>query len=795
MTVENLTIIKPKLEYVRVQGGNQEKSPKQDESKSKNINIIESFVDVLTIKKIDLLDGSVTFNNQITENKYTLENFNFSVNKFSINKDIPKDITQGLQFGKLGFNFNNFDNLSPDKAYRLKVSAGYLDNKVLTLTDIEVIPQDTLLNNPYRSNIQISAPAISLHGDFVKLINNDTLDINYLRIDQPKVTLKQAGLAKSQSKEKTKSELFPFSYIHLDSLQIPNLRFTLNDSTSEKQLDMSLNNLQIDSFTWDMNHFFRVNKIRLHAPQITYHSKGSPAQIKKDAADIPNAFLEQEIEIKALLVSDPTLNYSNKTDKILIHANGISINDYHSKLLSEDSYLNIGSFEFGQPTIRTNLSAKNQKPKTGLPQQPDTSFYNKLKPFANNIQLNKLAVTNLNVLNIDTAESPKIKNASLILYGAKVDNVHQQYALSGIDLHTENINIPLDNGFYTLSIDNIDLLEKGNRLKIDDIKLHSPFSKMDFAYQHHKNKDWFDVTVGTVEAKGMNIPDFLKNKRLNIDQVTINNTSLENFKNQQIEVPVKIVPMIYEGIQNLPFDLTINHTNIHNFNVTYEELAKKGTHLGKIFFTNMNGQLSGLTNRATSPNQFIHLEADGKFMGKGHVDATWLLPVEKQNDRFLLHATLSDFDLKELNQLVTPLFPAAVRRGHVNSVTIAIDASSIEANIQMQLLYTNLVADLLKEKNGELKRKPLLSWLANIIIRNNNPRKTGKNPRISDLQVTRDPYHSTFNYFWQIIRPAAIEAVGVSEKVQKIGKDNIFTRLKAKFKNKKKEKTEPVHTH
>ena len=49
------------------------------------------------------------------------------------------------------------------------------------------------------------------------------------------------------------------------------------------------------------------------------------------------------------------------------------------------------------------------------------------------------------------------------------------------------------------------------------------------------------------------------------------------------------------------------------------------------------------------------LDADGKLMGKGNFTATWKLPVDSLNDRFLLNARLDSFDLTALNELLVPL--------------------------------------------------------------------------------------------------------------------------------------------
>ena len=108
---------------------------------------------------------------------------------------------------------------------------------------------------------------------------------------------------------------------------------------------------------------------------------------------------------------------------------------------------------------------------------------------------------------------------------------------------------------------------------------------------------------------------------------------------------------------------------------------------------------------------------------------------------------------------------------------------------------------LLKEKDGETTQKGFLSRLANLVLRDNNPahpeRKDSKLRKV-DMEIVRDPYHSTFNYLWQMLRPALVESVGVSKKEQDAALKvaGFFTKVKRFFGlDKKKDKREEIDTN
>ncbi len=421
-------------------------------------------------------------------------------------------------------------------------------------------------------------------------------------------------------------------------------------------------------------------------------------------------------------------------------------------------------------------------------------LYATLGKIAGEISLDRFSLTDANIQyayygKSDSLQHQKLDTTNLLVEGLTVDNRRRSYKLDDIRFSTRNLVLPLDNGFYTLQLGGVDLT-KSNAL-FEHIRLVSPYPKMEFAYLQPRHADWFDVSVGSVSLTGIDLPSYFTDKVLRIDDVQVSDVVLQNFKNQQIPGPRHIVPMIYSGLQKAPVKLDFKRVGVKNFSVVYEELAKKGKTPGKLFFTDMNGAFSGFTNLVSRPDQYIRLDANGKLMGQGAFTATWKLPVDSLNDRFLLNARLDSFDLTTLNELIVPLASAEVQSGHVREMTFSTEASSKGATVEMLFLYNDLKAALLKEKDGELTDKKFLTSLVNLILKNDNPDKTKNgynNPRHSNVSIVRDPYHSTFNYLWQILRPPLIESVGVSKKKQDVAKHvaTFFTKVKNFFRGKKK---------
>ncbi|MCD7978170.1 MAG: hypothetical protein LUG51_13820 [Tannerellaceae bacterium] len=191
------------------------------------------------------------------------------------------------------------------------------------------------------------------------------------------------------------------------------------------------------------------------------------------------------------------------------------------------------------------------------------------------------------------------------------------------------------------------------------------------------------------------------------------------------------------------------------------------------------------------------MDADGKLYGEGHFSAVWLLPVDSLNDRFMLDAQLPEFDLTALNEMIAPMASAELRSGQLTGLNFCMDASSKTGSIYMLLLYEDMKVNIFKIEEGEKKDKRFLNWLANAVVRDHNPNRPDGKPREVFTTIERDPYHSTFNYLWQMLRPALAESVGITKTQQKIamGISGFIGKIKKLFAKGKEEEFAKKESH
>ncbi len=791
--LNTLTIEKPIVEYIKVPGKIRKiKNIDADTTVITNFvsspNIIIPIFNHLSIKDIHINKGNVTFTDKSKPKDittYKLPYFDFAASGFLISTETIQNADFYFLCDDFTFKFSDFNNFLPGKDYRLIVNRGEVLGKkgFIQLRGIELIPQESTWKHAPDTYLSLKSPLLEISGlDYISASKHNIINFNSFNLESPDIKITKTDNQENISKKKS---AFIFDKILSDNIRITNAAIEQIDTKTHSNFKSTFNDLKISELYADDDKNISIGKLMLQSPVIS-----SVSQTKTDKGSTSFFPLDNSIKIGELNVSSLMADIQGHDLKLNTALQSFKLED----LDWNRSTLKLADMHITEPTVKIIQYAEN-KNDTAHKNVDKKDIYDKLKNIAQNISIGNFDLINLHFDYKNTRgnkfDNQRINSTNLNFTNLQVDTKQKTYTLGNIGFNTENLEFPIADGFYTLSLGYIDLNKNSKSLSVNEVRMKSTYPKNEFAYLHPTHQDWFDITVGKINADGVDIPEYFSNKIMNIDSIRIDDVTLLNFKNKKIKTEPRSMPMIYEGLQNLPVKLNVNKLDVNNFNVEYEELDAKGTMPGKIFLTNMNGRFSGFTNIVSSPEQYITLDADGNFMGSGKFTAIWKIPVSPDNDQFLLSSKLDEFDLTELNQLITPLAPVKIERGMVKGMNFSTTASSKGAKVDMTLLYNDLKINMLKSKDSMLVTDKFLTKVVNLIIKDDNPKnKKNAKPREVHASIKRDPYHSTFNYFWQILRPPLTESVGVSKKEQNFarGIGEFIGKVKSLFR--KKEKTE-----
>ncbi len=788
---ERLMIKKPDVKYVRNYSAKRAKTTSDDIHNNEyeyehtgptSIDIATSIMKQYYIKEI-LLD-SANFVYEYTKpgiktHPLKIQNFNFFALDFLINDYTRQNIDWYFTCSDMGFDLKSFDNYILDDTHHLSAKdisfTGF--NGSLSLKDVKLIPQENSWRKAPDKYFTLITPLIRLDGIDYK---DKTVKVSDFKLLSPKIKfVNETNPSTSKpNKNKSKPSVVVVDNVIIDNIITDKIDMEYTDKVSASHFHTLTDKLNIRNISWDLLNTkeLRIKEIGITSPKVDYlsnNNKNEHSVNKNNPTPRQNDEALNSLKIDKLTVTNALLNSMTGSNKVEFTLDKIEFSGLDWRLKGNNKHFTLNGADIVSPNVLMDIYTQVDTSKVADKKEKD--IYELLHSFSDKITVKKFNLIDANAdywysTNLADRSNQKINNLSLGFVDLIIDNLQKKTSLGDLSFFTDNLSFPISNGFYTIKLDSIRLKPNGEELRLDNLQMISRYPKMEFSIHHPKHQDWFGLKMNSAKIRGINIPQFVSTHQLDIKNVEVKDVLLENFKNQKLERQHNLMPMIYEGLQKVPFKYTAHEFNVYNFSVIYEELAKKGTIPGKIFFTEMNGHLTDVTNIVSRPNQFIKLEADGKLMGSGYFTAIWQVPVDSLNDRFLLDAHLHPFDLKELNQIITPLAPGEIRSGTMNSNYISMDATSWGGQIKMEFLYNDLEVDLLKDKDGEMVVNKFPTTLANWVVRNNNPRKQGKKPKTVDIYVDRDPYHSTFNYLLQLIQPAMTESVGISYGTQKFVK-------------------------
>lgn len=759
-------ISSPEIRYVKAASSGTRAGKQASDGDPVDVDaVLNPLFRYLTIGRIEVRDASVSLTDRGEKGTpvYRLNGFNCYATRFRIDRETGRHDGLFFDYDDFGFDFRNFNNRLPGTDYRLAIRSGRLSTSEGNgrLEGIRLSGSGLGSGANSGMNSRTRAGSVSATDSGKK----DSLQLSVSALD-----IQGIRLAPSR----------PFRSWKVGAVRLEKPEVRLKEPDQEA-VHSTIRRIELKALAYTPA-LFHVGEVNLIAPEL---------DMVFPAATAPTAGGGKDT-VGKVVITEPVIPGQTPPSSI-----------------PPDTLLSATLIAVQPATASDTLQRKSSGPAESS--EPSSSsepaeacgpdWYRTLGKYASRMTLDKFHLEDGILHTTWPASSPVLavdnrSRLSLDLSDLTISADERTIDFDTLRFRGEDLQLPLNGGFYALKMARLTL--DNERLQIDSIHLVSPYPKLEFAYYQPHHKDWFDVAARSVVLEGIDRKRLLADSCLEARELRVDDILLQNFKNKQIPITPHVVPMLYTVIQQAPFQFSVQNAYVNRFNVIYEELAKKGTSPGRLIFTDMNGHVSGLTNIPSAFDQYIRLEATGYMMGEGAFHAVWQLPVDPANDRFLLQAHLDSLDLTTLNQIVTPLANAEVKNGKAYDIRFHMDAGSPGGTIDLTVPYRGLkVALLKKKKEGELADRAFLSGLANMLLKHDNPsypERPDSKLRQVNRYVERDPYHSTFNYLWQLLKPALIETVGVSETEQKIAKGvgGFFAKIKKFFSFGKKKKQEEL---
>ena len=424
--------------------------------------------------------------------------------------------------------------------------------------------------------------------------------------------------------------------------------------------------------------------------------------------------------------------------------------------------------EIKNPVIDLQYTYKG---KDSIRNVPTEEVYKQVLGNLDMIQVDSVIITGAQV-RTSSQKSGKliidVKNIDLSLFDVRVDSV--AYSDSSRFLFAKEMEVkvakiawPSPDRLYNYDAENIYLNTKQSQLHVRQFFVRPRLNETAFVNAIPTQDDRFDFSFNNIVFSGVDIQKLL-DEYLQADAMTIGNSSFKIYRDlaRPRDKKNRVGYYPHQVMDDIPLKFDIGKINIRNSFVEYKERNHITRQSGKVQFYSVNGTITNFTNDKRAANKIMRAVVNSRFLNRTPLNTNWTFYLFHPNGRFDVNGSIGGLDGQALNSLAEPMGPASIEEGKLNGMTFDLHGNDHSMNGTVKMLYENLDMAILEKDKGatETDKKFLTSLIANIVIKNSNP-KGNDEVRVQQVQLSRDVNRSLFNLCWKTIFKGIQGTVGI----------------------------------
>jgi hypothetical protein len=376
--------------------------------------------------------------------------------------------------------------------------------------------------------------------------------------------------------------------------------------------------------------------------------------------------------------------------------------------------------------------------------------------------------------NIKTGKkNVQFKNVSIHLIDVSVDektskDPNQLLFAKQLFLESEKISFPSLDQPYNYTIDSISLNSNTKNAYAKKFRI-APLLKEDaFVKSLPTQDDRFDFSINNIRIRNLDVHQ-LFNENIVADSILAGSSSFKIYRDLSVPRDKKnrVGRYPHQLFDNIPVSISVKKMILANTFVEYKEKSKITKQSGKVQFHNVYATITNLTNskEAIKANNIMTADISTQFLNKAPLKVVWQFYLQHPKGRFDVKGNMGSITATEANPLTVPMGPAKLEDGQINSLQFNFEGNNYSTDGTVKMLYEDLKLSVLEKDKGskELDKKTLDSFVANIIIKNDNPAKEKDDPRVINIHFDRDTNRSIFNLVWKSIFKGIKETVGIKK--------------------------------
>jgi hypothetical protein len=321
---------------------------------------------------------------------------------------------------------------------------------------------------------------------------------------------------------------------------------------------------------------------------------------------------------------------------------------------------------------------------------------------------------------------------------------------------------------YTMKIDTVAGSVAEKTIRVKGFQLIPMYPDLAFSRKYTYGKDRYDLNFDEISLSGVDFMKLNDEGSFYVRSLKIGPAKAGIFVNRELPPPPnldKVRNFPHVAVHRIPMPTIIDSLIIKNIDVAYTEYNPISKKKGTIFFQNLTGKITNLTNDSSRLAKDHHAIANlgALLMKTSRIDVRIDFNLTDKNAAFHYKGSVGPMNMLVLNPMAKNMGLVEIESGNMQKTDFDIRANSKGSSGTVYFYYTDLKVKLLSEaEDGKApKKKGFLSFLANtLLIKNNNPDK-GEAPRVARTTFTRTPAASFFNELWKGVFIGIRETVGL----------------------------------
>jgi hypothetical protein len=330
---------------------------------------------------------------------------------------------------------------------------------------------------------------------------------------------------------------------------------------------------------------------------------------------------------------------------------------------------------------------------------------------------------------------------------------------------------------FTFSFKNAVVSTGDSSLSFDSVMMIPKYDKEAFGKKTGCQRDWTEVIIPGIRVSEIDFKHLAENQKFHAGEVTIRNMQLTDYKDKRLPQRQNHFPRLpQELIRGISFGVSIDTFRLADSKAVYME--QHGDLPGILNIDGIQLIATGITNDSSEWKNKGPLKIDAScyLMGKGHVSASFRLPLDEPNDTFEFHGNMGRLALENINPIITPILKVKILSGTLDTLKI----DYVNANIwhSTGILQTGFSGVQVNLHTGDQSGgKKWITGLVQFVVNEAIPED--RNPRVlldrrGFIYCERDSSKSFLNYVWKSVFSGLKSSVGFNKPEQR--------KLKKEFK-------------